>query len=107
MGNSAEDCARVLAQGGADAVGANCGSLDPEQLAPIVEVMARATSLPIVVEPNAGRPRLVSGSTFFDMTPDTFANGVLRCRQAGARILGGCCGTTPEHLRALTRLLRG
>ncbi len=107
MGNSADECARLLAEEGADAVGANCGSLEPEQLAEIVSVMARATSVPITVEPNAGRPRLVSGCTSFDMTPATLANGVLRCRQAGARILGGCCGTTPEHLRALIRMIRG
>ncbi|HUJ74334.1 MAG TPA: homocysteine S-methyltransferase family protein, partial [bacterium] len=105
MGNSAEDCARVLSREGADAVGANCGSLEPEQMAEIVRTMAGAAVLPVAVEPNAGIPRLVGGATLYEMTPAVFANGLLRCRAAGARILGGCCGTTPEHIRALLRML--
>jgi methionine synthase I (cobalamin-dependent) len=65
------------------------------------------TRLPIVAEPNAGKPRLVDGQTVFDMDPPTFAYGMARCAEAGASILGGCCGTSPEHIGALSDVLRG
>ena len=107
MGNSAEECARVLAAEGAAAIGANCGSIDPEQMAEIVAVMSKSTALPIVAEPNAGKPRLSGTATVFDMDPSKFADGLMACRQAGARILGGCCGTTPHHISEFTRQLKG
>ena len=105
MGNSAADCASCLTEEGADAIGANCGGVDPVQMAEIVRTLSKATKLPIVAEANAGKPKLVNGKTEFDMDPDTFALGMSKCRLAGARILGGCCGTTPDHIRALTRAL--
>ncbi len=105
MGNCVEECARVLTQEGADAVGANCGSVDPEQMSEIVGTLSKSTKLPIAAEPNAGKPRLVEGATVFDMTPAVFVAGVSKCRQSGARLLGGCCGTSPEHIRALTQAL--
>jgi 5-methyltetrahydrofolate--homocysteine methyltransferase len=105
MGNSAEDCASRLAEAGADALGANCGSIDPQQMAEIVGILSRFTKLPIVAEANAGKPKLINGMTVFDMDPVAFAHGMLKCRLAGARILGGCCGTTPDHIRALTNAL--
>ena len=101
MGNSAKDCALILAENGADATGANCGGIDPIQLAEIVAIYAATTKLPIVAEPNAGKPMLVNGATIFNMDPDAFAAGMIKCKEAGARILGGCCGTTPAHIRAL------
>jgi 5-methyltetrahydrofolate--homocysteine methyltransferase len=106
MGNSVEECTRTLAEAGADALGANCGSVDPEGLAEIVATIARGTTTPIVAEPNAGKPHLVDGATVFDMDPAQFTAGVLKCRDAGARILGGCCGTTPLHIKALVEALR-
>ncbi len=106
MGNSAEECARILAQEGADAVGANCGAIDPVEMAEIISSMSAVTSLPLAAEPNAGKPRLLGGKTVFDMEPGAFAQGVMKCRAAGATLLGGCCGTTPDHIRAMTKLLR-
>lgn len=106
MGDSAKDCAIQLTENGADAVGANCGGIDPMQLADIIATMSASTKLPIVAEPNAGKPRLVDGVTTFDMDADTFAAGMLECKKAGARVLGGCCGTTPDHIRALRMLLQ-
>jgi len=103
MGNSAADCASCLAEEGADALGANCGGVEPGQMAEIVRTLAKATQLPIVAEANAGKPRLINGRTEFDMDASQFALGMSKCRRAGARILGGCCGTTPDHIRALTR----
>lgn len=101
MGDSAEDCARRLTENGADAIGANCGGIDPGQLAEVVAILSKSTTLPIVAEPNAGKPRLVNESTVFDMDPGVFAAGMIQCKEAGASILGGCCGTTPKHIRAL------
>lgn len=101
MGNSARDCAQGLAEAGASAVGANCGDLDPFQMAGIVAIMQEATSIPVLAQPNAGKPRLVEKQTVFDMSPSDFAEGVYQCAQAGARLVGGCCGTTPAHIRAL------
>jgi 5-methyltetrahydrofolate--homocysteine methyltransferase len=105
MGNSARDCAQALTEAGAYAVGANCGSLDPFQMAEIVSKMREATSLPIIVQPNAGRPRVVENRTVFGMSPSDFAAGIYECLQAGARLLGGCCGTSPDHIRAMVALL--
>jgi methionine synthase I (cobalamin-dependent) len=105
MGNSAERCAKGLADAGADAVGANCGDIDPAQMAKVVSVLKSATALPLLAQPNAGRPKLVDKQTVFDMGPAAFAAGVAQCLDAGARIVGGCCGTTPEHIRAVRELL--
>jgi len=110
MGDSAQQCARSLTDAGADAVGANCGSLDPAQMAVVVSEMVvsemrSATSLPILAQPNAGRPRLVEDKTVFEMAPAPFAEGIAACRRAGARLVGGCCGTTPEHIRAVAEML--
>jgi 5-methyltetrahydrofolate--homocysteine methyltransferase len=104
MGDRAADCAAALAAAGADAVGANCGSLEPERLAAIVASYRSACSLPALVEPNAGKPRLVDGRTVFDVAPAAFAEGVRACIDAGATIIGGCCGTTPAHIRAIASL---
>jgi 5-methyltetrahydrofolate--homocysteine methyltransferase len=106
MGNSARDCAQALTEAGACAVGANCGSLDPFQMAEIVSKMREATLLPVLAQPNAGKPRLVENRTVFDMSPSDFAAGIYECLQAGARLLGGCCGTSPDHIRAMVELLR-
>jgi 5-methyltetrahydrofolate--homocysteine methyltransferase len=105
MGDTASDCAQALAEAGACAVGANCGSLDPLELAEIVSMMRVATSLPIVAQPNAGRGRLVDKRLVFDMSPAHFAAGVEECARAGARIIGGCCGTSPAHIAAMVELV--
>ena len=106
MGNSARECAQALTEAGACAVGANCGSLDPFQMAEIVSKMREATSLPVLAQPNAGKPRLVENRTVFDMSPSDFAAGIYECMQAGARLLGGCCGTSPGHIRAMVTLIK-
>jgi 5-methyltetrahydrofolate--homocysteine methyltransferase len=105
MGNTALDSATALTEGGADVVGINCGALDPFQVAELVAIMKGATSLPIIAQPNAGLGKLVDKELVFDMTPDDFALGVKACADAGARLLGGCCGTSPDHIRAMVQLL--
>jgi 5-methyltetrahydrofolate--homocysteine methyltransferase len=105
MGNTASECAKQLTDSGADALGANCGDLDPAQMAVVVSLLKKETNVPILAQPNAGRPRLVEGKTVFDMEPEAFAAGIDKCLQAGAQIVGGCCGTTPAHIRAVANLL--
>jgi len=106
MGNSAQECARTLTDAGADVIGANCGDIDPAQMATVVSLLRSATTIPIVAQPNAGKPKLVDDKTIFKMAPEPFAAGITECVRAGARLVGGCCGTTPEHIRAVARLLR-
>ena len=99
MGNSAEEIAVTLAQAGASAVGANCGDLDPHETAAIIALMRQSVDVPLIAQPNAGKPRLVDNRTVFDMGPADFADGIAACIAAGATIVGGCCGTTPHHIR--------
>jgi 5-methyltetrahydrofolate--homocysteine methyltransferase len=106
MGNSAQQCAKDLTDGGADVIGANCGQIDPAQMAVIVSELKSVTSLPILAQPNAGKPQLIDDKTVFNMGPDDFAKGIEECLSAGAKIIGGCCGTTPEHIRAVAALFR-
>ena len=105
MGDSAKDCAKALTESGATAIGANCGDLDPSETAAIISIFKEATSLPLLAQPNAGKPRLIDNHTYFDMSPSDFAEGISKCIKAGARLLGGCCGTSPEHMLAAANML--
>ena len=105
MGHKASDCAAALTETGADVLATNCGDLDPREVAIIVASYRSASALPILVEPNAGKPRLDDNNcAVYDMAPEDFAQGVATCMDAGATLIGGCCGTTPDHIRALARL---
>ena len=86
---------------GADAIGANC-SLGPRQLAPIIEEILKYASVPVLLKPNAGLPEVQNGKTVYDITPLEFADEVVSLMAKGASIAGGCCGTTPEYISALT-----
>ncbi len=101
MGNSAEQCARALTEEGASAIGANCGDIDPFEVAEVVSLLREATSLPILAQPNAGKPTLVDAQAVFDVSPSAFAAGMAECVRVGARLVGGCCGTSPAHIRAI------
>ncbi len=105
MGNSAQECAKALAEGGVVAIGANCGDLDPTQMASVVAALRAETSLPILSMPNAGMPKLIDNQTVFDLSPQDFASGIAECIQAGARLVGGCCGTSPAHILAVKNIL--
>ncbi len=85
---------------GADAIGVNC-SLGPKQLQNVVEELLRKASVPVLVKPNAGLPQSVDGSTKYDLSAAEFAKETARFVEMGARCVGGCCGTTPEYIRAL------
>ncbi len=103
MGVRPAPAAAELAAAGADAVGTNCGR-GIEDAAEIVALMRAETDLPVWAKPNAGLPQLVEGRTVFPATPEQMAGGVPALVGAGARIVGGCCGTTPEHVRAMVAL---
>lgn len=87
------------------AIGANCSG-GASELLPIIEQMNRYTSVFLSVEPNAGLPQLINGATVFPDSPEEMAEYALRLRDAGANIIGGCCGTTPEHIRAIANAVR-
>lgn len=91
---------------GVDALGVNC-SLGADELKRFVPELVSASSLPVIVNPNAGMPCVVEGHTCYDSTPERFANAVKEIAQMGARILGGCCGTTPAHIKAVRSELEG
>ena len=106
MGNDAATIAKELMVAGVAAIGTNCGDIDPFEAAKIIAAYRANTDLPLFAEPNAGKPRLEGTKTVFDMGPDEFAKGLEACRAAGATILGGCCGTTPEHIAEITAQIR-
>ena len=89
-----------------DACGFNCG-LGPDKLLPFVRRLASRVSIPIIVKANAGMPRVVDGQTCFDVGPADFVKDIAACVEAGAVLVGCCCGTTPEHIRAVTERLSG
>ncbi len=105
-GTDPETAAITLDALGADIIGVNC-SLGPEQLLPVVETLARSTDKPISVQPNAGLPRFVDGKTVFPMGPEDFARWAPKLVAAGATYIGGCCGTTPDHIRAVAEAVKG
>ena len=88
---------------GADAIGANC-SLGPDKLAPVIEELLEYATVPVLLKPNAGMPEIKDGKTVFDITREEFAATVASLISKGAAIAGGCCGTTPEYIKALTLL---
>jgi len=105
MGNTVEECARAMAEAGADVIGANCGGITPEQMAEVIAEMKRVVDKPLAAQPNAGLPELIDNRAVFNLPPDAFAAGAIRCIDAGAVIVGGCCGTTPAHIAALRHSL--
>lgn len=101
MGNAAGASAASLVEAGATAVGANCGDLDPHETSLILGMIRDSVGVPLIAQPNAGKPRLKENRTVFDMAATEFADGIAECIAAGATLVGGCCGTTPEHIRCI------
>lgn len=99
-GGNVESVTALLEGLRVDALGINCG-LGPVQMKGILEELLKVTSLPVIVNPNAGLPRSENGQTFYDIDADEFASVMEEIARMGAYILGGCCGTTPEHIRKL------
>lgn len=103
-GVSPDAMSAVLTGLGADAIGVNC-SLGPAELLPVLEKICVDTPLPVIAKPNAGLPDPSTG--LFNVSPEDFASSALSLAEAGVSILGGCCGTTPGHIKALVQALSG
>ena len=91
---------------GVDAIGVNC-SFGPKKLAPVVEQYLKYSSIPVILKPNAGLPKVVNGKTVYDVLPADFSVDVFNLTQKGVRIIGGCCGTTPEYINELSKKVSG
>lgn len=102
MGISIEQAVTELSSAGADLLGTNCGN-GIEQVVEIIAEMRKYTDKYLVAHPNAGLPRLVGDQTIFDQTPADMARHVPALMRAGANIIGGCCGTNPQHIQAIAR----
>lgn len=100
-GASPEAMVALLEGMRADAIGINC-SFGPEQTRPIAERILKCSSLPIILKPNAGLPKSVDGKTVYDVSADDFAKSTVEMIEMGVRIVGGCCGTTPEYIKAVS-----
>ncbi len=100
MGNAASDCARDLTAAGVAAVGTNCGT-GPDVMLDFVRALREGTALPLLARPNAGLPELRAGEVCYPESPETMAAHVAALVEAGASIIGGCCGSSPDHVRAI------
>ena len=100
LGVDAASAAVTLSSLGAAAVGMNC-SLGPEELLPTVRTFLQYASVPVFVQPNAGLPVIENGETVYTVTPEAFADAASQMLDMGVTVVGGCCGTTPDHIRRL------
>jgi 5-methyltetrahydrofolate--homocysteine methyltransferase len=107
MGVTPERAASEAVAAGADVVGANCGNGIANMIEIVKKMRAAVPGVPILVHANAGMPVVENGKTLFKETPEYMASRVEELIQAGANIIGGCCGTTPEHIAAMAKVARG
>ncbi len=104
MGVDIATAVQVLEEAGADVLGTNCGT-GIDKAIEIVAEMRQHTTRPILAEPNAGLPKLVDGRTVYEETPERMAGKLPELIKAGANIVGGCCGTTPEHIKLFSKII--
>lgn len=104
-GTDPKTAVTVLQSLGADAVGINC-STGPMEMIPLLKEMREYATVPLMAKPNAGMPELINGETAYTMTPETFADYGMHLVEAGANIVGGCCGTNPKHIAALAQMVK-
>lgn len=105
-GAAPADAITLAEELGASAVGMNC-SVGPEGMLPLAEEYLRRTKLPVIFKPNAGLPEIVNGEAIYKTTPMVFAEAAAKAAALGVRCLGGCCGTTPAHIAALSKAVKG
>jgi 5-methyltetrahydrofolate--homocysteine methyltransferase len=106
MGIEPERAAEFMEESGAHIVALNCGTgMEMERARVAVERYKRTTSLPVMVQPNAGKPQLINMKVVYDETPGQMVTGLVPLLQAGANIVGSCCGSTPEHIRAFRKVM--
>lgn len=104
MGADAHKVAVTLQNLGVDALGANC-SVGPKELMPVVEELLKYSTVPVIVQPNAGLPKLINGNIHYDITAQEFSSHIENMAKLGVKIFGGCCGTTPEFITEVKRVL--
>ena len=104
-GTPPEVAAAVLGSLGADAIGANCSS-GPQGLIEIAKRLVKSTDIPVSIMPNAGNPEVINDETVYRMTPDKFAPYARDFAKIGVKFIGGCCGTSPEHIKAIVEAVR-
>lgn len=106
MGVEPERAVALMTELGADIAALNCGTgMDMERAREAVRRYKRVTGLPVMAQPNAGQPKLVNLKVVYDETPEQMVSGVVPLLEAGANIIGGCCGSTPEHIRAFRKAM--
>jgi len=105
MGVTPEDAAKKLEQSGAQVIGANCGN-GIERMIEIASKMRNSTDQPMMINCNAGIPSLVSGKILYPETPEYMAEQFIKLKDVGVNIIGGCCGTSPEHIKALSDAIK-
>ncbi len=105
-GATVADCVRHMSEAGADCIGANCGSITPEEMAQVIQEMRGLIDLPLIAQPNAGGPELIEGKVTYGLPAHAFVEGVQNIITSGATLVGGCCGTTPAHIKRLAEALR-
>jgi len=106
MGHSPADCALAAKKAGADVIGTNCGDGIDAMISIVKELRTAEPVLPIIVQPNAGIPELTEEGLVYPEDPQYMADRVELLLKAGANIVGGCCGTKPEHIRAISKVVR-
>ncbi|MBN1330213.1 MAG: homocysteine S-methyltransferase family protein [Candidatus Heimdallarchaeota archaeon] len=105
MGNTVVDCSTRLAKAGANIIGANC-TITSEEMVDLVPTLKEATSLPISVKPNAGKPELRDGKIYYPTTTENFAKNILKMVQEKVSIVGGCCGTNPQFIKKIIEKIK-
>ena len=104
MGEDVSQCVSALEGAGADMMGANC-TLNSTDTIDLTKVLRAATDKPLLIQPNAGKPETSKGMTYYEQTPAEFAADAKKIHEAGADMIGGCCGTTPEFIQAVAEAL--
>ncbi|KPU42730.1 bifunctional homocysteine S-methyltransferase/5,10-methylenetetrahydrofolate reductase [Oxobacter pfennigii] len=106
VGHDVKSIVEAMQKSGVDALGINC-SLGPKDMLPIVYEMLSLSEVPVMVQPNAGLPKIVDGKAIYAITPEEFAEYIVTMKKKGVKILGGCCGTTPDFIKAIKSSLSG
>jgi 5-methyltetrahydrofolate--homocysteine methyltransferase len=106
MGNTVSDCAKELKKAGADVIGANC-TLGSKEMIGLAEELRKSTDLPIIIQPNAGKPELIGGKLVYPQDSESFAEDMKIIVKAGVNFVGGCCGTTHEFISEIRKRLFG
>ena len=106
FGVTPQQAAEELAAAGAAVVGANCGTISPQEMVGVLAAFRQATDLPLIAQPNAGRPQRSEGGAIFPEPPEAMVDAAGGFLRLGATVIGGCCGTRPEHIKAVAQRLR-